>query len=203
MMLVWDKGTSNGLTTFRSDFIYYVKCDITVKNMTKVNGFIGIVTTLHKLIGRNGQDILFPFISYQLTHTYVRIFSPQIYHQMHGGHSVVQGNQVTMYLPFNRIHIHVDHGGTNLPVLHNSFVTGHQNRSIGPQMRPSLDYSRISKLDIFCDTNTVWSLQAMDISINQMKTECEFKHRYSLFCGTCVGAPANTNLSGPQKELLL
>ena len=112
-------------------------------------------------------------------------------------------NQVTMHLPFHRIHIPVDICGTNLPVVHNSFVTEHQKRAIGPQMRSSLAYSRLSKLDIFGDMNTIRYLQDMDISSEQMKIEHEFEHNYSNFCGTYVRAPENKNLSGPQKYLLL
>ena len=37
LILIWDTGTSFGLTQLRSDFIDYVKCDIPIKNATKVN----------------------------------------------------------------------------------------------------------------------------------------------------------------------
>ncbi len=37
LMLIWVMGASYGLTPFRSDFIDYVKCDIPVKDVTKVN----------------------------------------------------------------------------------------------------------------------------------------------------------------------
>ena len=60
-----------------------------------------------------------PGISYHLTQTDVRLFSHQTYHKMHGGHSVSQGNQVTMHLTFHSIHIPVYLGGTNLPAVHN------------------------------------------------------------------------------------
>ena len=76
----------------------------------------------------------------------------------------MQGNQVTMHLPFHRIHITVDIGGTNLPVVHNSFVTEHQNMEIGPQIRTSLSYSRLSNIYIFGDINTILYIHAMDIS---------------------------------------
>ena len=118
-ILVWYTGDPYGLTLFRSDFIDHEECSITVKDVTKVNRVTGIGTTLHKFIERNGQDIFLPYISYHLTQTDVRLFSPQTYHQMHGGHSVVQVNQVTMHLPFHRIHIPVDIGGNNLPLVHN------------------------------------------------------------------------------------
>ena len=76
MMLVWDAGASYGLTPSRSDSIDYVKCDIPVRDVTKVNRVIGIGTTLHKFIDDNGQEIFLPCVSYHLTQTDVRLFSP-------------------------------------------------------------------------------------------------------------------------------
>ena len=122
---------------------------------------------------------------------------------MHVGHSVVHRNQLTMQFPFHRIHIPVDLGRTNLPVVHNSFVNEHQKREIGLQIHFSLAYSRLSKLDIFGDLNTIRYLQGLDISRKQIEIEHEFEHHYSHFCGTCVIASANQNSSVPQKELLL
>ena len=43
----------------------------------------------------------------------------------------------------------------------------------------------------------------MWVSSEQSNIEQEFDQHHSHFCGVCVGAPANQNLSGPQKELLL
>ena len=63
-----------------------------------------------------------------------------------------------MHLPFCVIHILADIVGANLLVFHNSFVTEHQKREISPQMRSSLAYSILSKLDIFVDINTILSL---------------------------------------------
>ena len=191
MMLVWDTGSSYGLKPFRSDFIDYIECDITVKDTTKVNGVIRITTHLNKFIESNVHDIFLPCISYHLTQTYVQPLLPQNYHQMLGSHSVLHGNQVTMPLPFNRIHIPVDISGTNLQLVNNSYVTEHKNRSISPQMRSALAYSRLSKLDIFGDLNKIQSLRDMDISREQMKINHEFEHHYANFCGTCVGAPSN------------
>ncbi len=53
LMLIRD----TGVTPFRSDFIDYVKCDIPVMDVTKVNKVIGIGTTLHKLTDTNGWCI--------------------------------------------------------------------------------------------------------------------------------------------------
>ena len=143
------------LKPFSNDFIDYVECNILVKDLTKVNRFIGIRTTLHKFIEINGKYIFLPCISYHLIQTDVHLFSPQTYHKMHGGHSEVNRNQVTTNFPFHSIHIPVDFCGTNLPVIHNPFVTENQNREIGTQMRLLLDYSIPSKIDIFGDLNTI------------------------------------------------
>ena len=119
-------------------------------------------------IESNGKDIFLPCISYNLTQTDVRLLSPHTYHQMHGGYSAVHVNQVTMHLPFRSINIPVDLGVTNIPVVHNLFVTKHQKRETGPQMLLLLAYARLSKLDNFDDLNTIRSLQNMDISRYQM-----------------------------------
>ena len=50
MVLVCNTGDLYGFTPFRSDFIDYVKCDIPVKDVTKVNRVIVIKTNLHKFI---------------------------------------------------------------------------------------------------------------------------------------------------------
>ncbi len=50
LILIWDTGALYGLTPFRSDFIDYVKCEIPVRDVTKVNAVVGIGTALHKEI---------------------------------------------------------------------------------------------------------------------------------------------------------
>ncbi len=92
MILIWDAGASFGLTPFRNNFIGYVKCDIPVKNVTKVNRVIDIGTTLHKFVDTKGQEVFLPCVSYNFTQTDVHLFSTQIYHQMHGGYSEVHIN---------------------------------------------------------------------------------------------------------------
>ena len=108
MMLIWDTGASFGLTPFKSDFIDYVKCKIQVRDVTKSNTVIGIGTTLHKFKDSNGKDVFLPFVSYHLTSTDVQLFSPQTYHQMHGGKSVMDGEHVSMRLPGHTIDIEIN-----------------------------------------------------------------------------------------------
>ena len=67
LILIWDTGASYGLTLFRSDFFDYVKFDISVKDVTKINRAIGIGTTLHKFINSNGKEVFLPCVSYDPT----------------------------------------------------------------------------------------------------------------------------------------
>ncbi len=86
---IWDTGASYGLTPFHSDFINYVESDIPVWDVTKVNKVIRIGTTLHKFTNTDGKPVFLPCISYHLPQTDTCLFSPQTYHQMHGGYSKV------------------------------------------------------------------------------------------------------------------
>ena len=63
LMLIWNTGASFGLTSFRSDFIDYVPCNVAVKDMTKVNRVIGIGTALHKFVDTKGKEVFLPCVS--------------------------------------------------------------------------------------------------------------------------------------------
>jgi hypothetical protein len=54
-----------------------VKCEIPVRDVTKVNTVVGIGTTLHKFTDINGNPVYLPCVSYHLPETDVRLFSPQ------------------------------------------------------------------------------------------------------------------------------
>ena len=41
-LFVWDTGASFGLTPFRGDFIDYIECRISVKDISRTNMVIGI-----------------------------------------------------------------------------------------------------------------------------------------------------------------
>ena len=85
LILIWDTRASFGLTPFRSDFIDYVEAEVAVKDVTKANKVIGIGTTLHKFRNDKGKSLFLPCVSYNMTSTDLSLFSPQTYHQMHGG----------------------------------------------------------------------------------------------------------------------
>ena len=116
-MFIWDSGESFGVTQFRSDFIDYVKANIPVKDVTTVNRFIGIVTKINKFVDVNGNTCYLPRVSYHLTSTDVRIFSPQNYHQIHGGYFTIHGNHVMMHLKYHNISIPIDIKHSNVPVI--------------------------------------------------------------------------------------
>ena len=46
LILIWDTDASYGLTPFQGDFIDYVKCELPVRDVTKVNTVVGIGMTL-------------------------------------------------------------------------------------------------------------------------------------------------------------
>ena len=121
--MIWDRGASYELALFISNLIYCVKCDITVKDVTKINRFIVIGTTLYKFVKSNVKEVFLPCLSYHLTQTDVRIFSSQTYHHTHGGYSEVYDIRVRIYLTDYRIHITTYIVQKNLPTVYNSFVS--------------------------------------------------------------------------------
>jgi hypothetical protein len=148
LVLIWDTGTSYGLTPFRSDFIDYVKCEIPVRDVTKVNTVAGIGTTLHKLFTDfNGNPICLPCVSYHLSETDVCLFSPQTYHQMHGGYSEVHSDCIRTLLKTSTIEIQHVREEHNLPVVFDSFVSGKAKKALASNMRSGLCHTRLNALD--------------------------------------------------------
>jgi hypothetical protein len=196
LILIWDTGGSAGLTPFRSDFIDYVECDIDVRDVTKVNRVIGIGTTLHKFVDGSGNDVYLPCVSYHLPSTDVRLFSPQVYHQIYGGHSIVNGDEVVMRIRYENdlinLAIPIDRGGTNLPIVRDSFVSDKIKKKLAHKFRSALIATGIyAALDYFAN-----------VSVNRaVSTSSRMQGIFSSF--PCVGGLENENLSMPQKELLL
>ncbi len=132
LILIWDTGASFRSTPFRSDFVDYVECDIPVWDVTKVNKVIGIGTTIHKFTDINGNLVFLPCVSYHLPQMDVCLFSPQTYHQMHGGYSEVYGHSIKMKLRTSSIHIDIIRDQANLPVVHDSFVSKKAKHGLAP-----------------------------------------------------------------------
>ena len=138
--LVWDTGASFGLTPFREDFIDYVECNIKVNDIKEENTVIGIGTTLQKFRLSCGSPIWLPCLSYHMLTAKVRLFSPQTYHTLYGGHSEVTGNRVTMYVDNHVIDIPIEREGANVPIVENSYVTSEEMAEIGPNVRSALPH---------------------------------------------------------------
>jgi hypothetical protein len=194
LILIWDTGASAGLTPFWSDFIDYVKWEIDVCDITKVNKVVGIGTTLHKFVDNNGNHVYLSCVSYHLPTANVRLFSPQIYHQLHGGHSVVNGDEVVMKFCKEGalISISIDRNATNLPIVHNSFVSKKVKREHASKFPSALHATGLyAALAYFAN-----------VSVDQnLSTSLRKQGPVSSF--PCVGGLKNENLLIPQKELLL
>ena len=192
--LVWDTGASLGLTPYRADFFDYVDVSIPVRDVTKTNYVVGIGTVIYRFQNDRGDDVFLPCIAYHLPTADIRLFSPQSYHQMHGQHSTVSGNQIVMHLKDHNVVIPIDSGPSNLPMVWNSSVSAEEKREIG------LNF--ISRLE-FCGLSGVDSMFQFPSSQSMLNVVHEsFDDVWDNIICPCVGTEDNANLSGPQKELL-
>jgi hypothetical protein len=192
LILIWDTDALYGLTPFRSDFIDYVACTIPVRDFTKVNTVIGIGTTLHKFTDTKGSPVYLPCVSYHLRQTDVCLFSPHVYHQMHGGYSEVHGNCIKMLLKTSEIQIAIVKEKHNLPVVFDSFASPKAKRAFASNIHSSTCHTRLNVLDFFNN---------QDLRICTPLGVTGHDH-YTNFGGSCIGISNNENLSTPQKELL-
>ena len=98
-------------------------------------------TTLHKFVDDAGNDVYLPCVSYHLPTTDVRLFSPQVYH-LYGGLSIVNADEVVMCVCYDgkpkTIPIPIDRGGTNLPIVHDSFVSNKMKKKLAHNFRSAL-----------------------------------------------------------------
>jgi hypothetical protein len=149
--LVWDTGASFGLTPFRSDFIDYTACEIPVNDIARTNIVIGIGTTLHRF-ELDGEPFYLPCLSYHLPSADVRLFSPQTYHTIYGGHSAVLGEQVDMFIDQFKLNIPINREGSNVPIIFNCNVSASEMKEHGPFIR-----SALPKFERMADALGTWS----------------------------------------------
>ncbi len=174
-----------------SDFIDYVECDIPVWDVTKVNKVIGIGTAIHKFMDINGNPVFLPCVSYHPSQTDIHLFSPQTYHQMHGGYSEVYGQSIKMKLRTSSIHIEIIRDQANLPVVHDSFVSEKAKHGPAPLFWSGMCQTGLSVLDFFGEIKG-----SVSSIVSTTESNC-----FPSF--PCVGDSANTNLTSPQRDLLL
>ncbi len=198
LILIWDMGVSFDLTPFWGDFIYYVvECDFPVRNVNKVNRY-------HKDWDYNSQ------IYWHWWKTCVpplHFIPPSTdrrpsYHQMHGGYLEVYNQSIQMRLCTSTISIDIVRDLTNLPVVHDSYVSDKAKCGIGPLMW-SGHKLRLSALDFFGEIDLVISsivtqsdqffFLVSRVSVIQ-KTKICHSLRGSYFCGIgnlvsiCIGS---------------
>ena len=141
--LVWDTGASFGLTPFHQDFINYTKCSIAVNDIARTNTIIGIMTTLHKF-KINSEDIFLVCFPYHLPSTNMRLFSPQTFCTLHGGHSAVFGDKVEMFINLLHVGAGINSEALNVPMVHNCWVSPEEMNEHGSCIRSALpQYERM------------------------------------------------------------
>ena len=194
--LIWDTGASWGLSPFRADFIDYEEVSIPVKDISKTNMVIGIGTVMYKLRATNGDELLVPGISYHLPECDIRLMSPQVYHKLYGGCSIVDGDKVDWRLPkqfeMSTVH-HIEipmNKDTNLPMLFNVTCTEEERTTIGPRFTKAVAHLRHAR-GFFLGK---WS-------VTEAEDEYEFDDFLHLY--PCVTNVDNLNISAAQKALLL
>jgi hypothetical protein len=126
-----------------------VACTILVWDVTKVNNAIGLGTTLHKFTDTRGFPVYLPCVSYHLPQTDICLFSPQTYHQMHGGYTKVYGNCIKMLLKTSEIQIQIVREKYNLPIVLNSYVSPKAKKTMASTMCSGLCHTRLNALDFF------------------------------------------------------
>ncbi len=109
-------------------------------------------------------------------------------------HSVVNSDEVVMKFCKEGalISIPIDRNATNLPIMHNSFMSKKVKREHASKFRSALHATGLyAALDYFAN-----------VSVNQNLSTLSRKQD-PVSCFPCVGGLKNKNLSMPQKELLL
>ena len=193
--LVWDTGASFGLTPFRGDFIDYTECSITINDIARSNQVIGVGTTLHKF-KHNGSYIFIPCLSYHLPTANIRLFSPQTYHTIYGGHSTINGDRVEQYIDHLRVKVPIDNLGSNVPMIHGCHVSPQEMKDHGPHIRSALpSYKRkTDALGSFSEgLFQNWNLATIPVDEEFDAVASNFG--YGL---PGVGVPDNHNLSSAQ-----
>jgi len=194
--LIWDTGASFGLTPYRSDFIDYEEVSIPVKDITKTSMVVGIGTVMYKMTATNGDVLFVPGLSYHLPESDIRLMSPQAYHKLYGGCSVVDGEKVDWRLNkqfdmslVHRIEIPINEE-TNLPMLFNVTCTEEERTAVGPHFTKVCAHLRHARGFFFGK----WSVTEEEVNY-------EFDDFLHLF--PCVTREENMNLTAAQKALLL
>ena len=100
-----------------------------------------------------------------------------------------------MLLKTSTIEIRIVREEHNLPVVFDSFVSGKAKKALASNMRSGLCHTRLNALDFFHDNDLG------NLGRSPRNSVLDSEH-FSNFCGACVGAAENENISAAQTELL-
>jgi len=100
-----------------------------------------------------------------------------------------------MLLKTSTIEIRIVREEHNPPVVFDSFVSGKAKKALASNMSFGLCHTRLNTLDFFLDND----LGNLGRSPRNGVLDSE---QFSNFCGACVGAAVNENISAAQTELL-
>ena len=126
-----------------------------MSDITKTNMVVGIGTVMWKFRTVSGKVIHLPMIAYHLPTTNIRLFSPQTFHQLHGGESSLVGDGCMgpgglIRMTFQRldevetVEIKIDPAYGNVPIVEDVSCTDKERAEIGPKLYTSL-FQRESK----------------------------------------------------------
>lgn len=184
--LVFDTGASHDLTPFRSDFITYERCDVTVAAVHSQGKVVGKGIVLYKVRTRDGAVVYVPSMAYHMPGADIRLFSPQRTFKRLGGSSKMNTNGIawTLHDDLGVVDVPIDLF-SNLPLLHDFVCTKAEQNQFGPHFKNAFHF--------FEPPETV---EFDSVPDTEREHDCQDK------CCMSVADETNQNLTGPMKELL-
>ena len=126
-----------------------MRCNVPLKELTKVNTGIGVGIKIHKFVDANGKDVFLPCVSYYLSTTYVRLFSPQTYDHLHGAHSIIKVFNVQVVMKNHNLIIPINRQEANLCIIYNFYLTSAQNKCHGTLLILGMVFIILGYLGLF------------------------------------------------------
>ena len=119
----------------------------------------------------------------------MQLFSTQTYHQMHGGHSSLNVDDVEIHCKGNRVVIPIRCKKANPPIAYKPFVSSKERKDVSQHILSTKDYSNLSNIDFLGDLQT--STETVNVKCGFESIIKNKSKHYTQFCGPCVGASEN------------
>ena len=201
---ILDTGASYGLTPFRSDFITYEKVNVTVKDVSGSNKVQGFGLVLYKAVATNGEVVYLPGLAYHLKSTDIRLISPQAFHQLWGGRSVVDDKVFSLHTTSGQVVDVPIEPKSNLPMLYGVTCTNQEHRHVGAAYaRQWKVKQRTGRSFFFGNDDGSWRFTRLEDEDFDVPTEVDYNFDLCAHLRPCITIADNPNLSPGQKEVLL